>query len=60
MSKLEDLINIIYNYDILVSHWLDGDRAYFFETGDGKNAYDFADELRNTAFEIIEELKEKY
>ena len=57
MSKLDDLTNIIYDYDALVGHWFDGNNARFFETGDGKSAYDFADELRNKAFEIIESLK---
>lgn len=57
MSKLDDLVDIIYDYDSLVEHWLDGDIASLYETGDGKNAYDFADELRNKAFEIIESMR---
>lgn len=59
MSKLDDLMNIIYDYDALVSHWLDGDRACLYETGDGKSAYEFADELREQAFEVIEVLQEE-
>lgn len=58
MSKLDDLIDIIYDYDALVGHWLEGNRACFFETGDGKSAYEFADELRENAFKIIDGLKE--
>lgn len=58
MSKLDNLMDIIYDYDALVEHWLDGDIASLYETGDGKSAYDFADELRENAFEIIESLKE--
>lgn len=58
MSKLYDLIDIIYDYDALVEHWLDGDIASLYETSDGKSAYDFVDELRNTAFEIIDSLRE--
>lgn len=57
MDKINELFEIIYAYDGLIEHWLDGDMACLYETSDGKNAYDFADELRNRAFEIIDELE---
>lgn len=57
MSKLDELIGIIYDYDDLLSYWLSGTRAFFYETDEGKSASEVADNLRNRAIEIIEQLK---
>lgn len=37
MSKLDELLGIIYDYDDLLSYWLGGTRAFLYETDEGKN-----------------------
>lgn len=57
MSKLDELLGIIYDYDDLLSYWLGGTRAFLYETDEGKTASEVADNLRNRAVEIIGQLK---
>lgn len=57
MSKLDELQDIIWDYEILIEHWLSGNKASTYRTGDEKSANEFFDELRNRACELIEQLK---
>lgn len=57
MSKLDELQDIIWDYEILIEHWLGGNKASTCRTGDEKSANEFFDELRNRACELIEQLK---
>ena len=59
MSKLDELIGIIYDYDGLLSYWLGGTRAFLYETDEGKTASEVADNLKNRVIEIIKQLKLK-
>ena len=60
MSKLDELLGIIYDYDDLLSYWLGDTRAFLYKTDEGKTASEIADRLRNRAIEIIEQLEEKH
>lgn len=58
MSKLEELMNIIYDYDDFLAHWIAGECADLYETDEGKSAYEVTKELKEQAFEIIEKLRD--
>ena len=60
LTKFEQLEKIIYQYDSLIDEWLNGNISSLYETADNKSAYEFSDELRNTALALISNLKEGY
>ena len=59
LTKFEQLEKIIYQYDSLIEEWLEGNIASLYVTDDNKSAYEFSDELRNTALKLISNLKEE-
>lgn len=60
MNKLQQLENIIYDYDDLLWNWICGVQVNSYERDDGKTVGEVADNLRNRAIEIIERLKEEH
>lgn len=60
LTKFEQLEKIIYQYDSLIDEWLNGNDVSLYETDNNKSAYEFSDELRNTALALISNLKEEY
>lgn len=59
MSKLYELMGIIYDYDDFISHWIGGERADLYETDEGKRASEVADELFMKASKIIDNLRDE-
>ena len=55
MSKIQDLKSIIYYYDELLDYWFDGTRPC---DTDEENVYATADDLRNRAIAILEEMEQ--
>lgn len=55
-NMLEELRNIIYSMDTLIGHWMDGYNADCWESDDGQSVYQVADNLRNRALSIIDQL----
>ena len=58
LTKFEQLEKIIYQYDSLIEEWLNGNIASLYITDNNKSVHEFSDELRNTALELIFNLKE--
>ena len=52
MEELKELKEIIYNYNDLMSCWMDGE--------DGNLYADNSDDLRNRAIKILENLEKKF
>ena len=55
-DKFEELKAIIYGMDELIGKWFDGENAACC-AADGENVYGMADDYRNCAIALIEEIK---
>lgn len=57
-NKINELCEIIYKMDELIGHWFDGTSAALL-SADGENVYFTADECRNRAIQILEEISKE-
>lgn len=57
MNKLEELRQIIYGYDELLSYWFDGVRPADASEQEENCVYNMSDDYRNRALNILEEMK---
>ena len=57
-EKLNELRNIVYGFDGLLDYWFDGIPAGVAGAA-GVPVYEMADDLRNRALRIIEELQDE-
>ena len=57
-EKLNELRDIVYGFDGLLDYWFDG-IPVGVAGADGVPVYEMADDLRNRALQIIEELQDE-
>ena len=57
MHKLEELKQIIYGYDELLSYWFEGVRPADASEQEEQCVYAMSDDYRNRALKILEEMK---
>ena len=57
-NYLDKLKDIIYTYDDLIDRWCSSIPVSLYESEEGESVYVVADNLRNTAISIIEQMKE--
>ena len=55
-NELQELRECIYGMDALLDHWFNGDRASLLAAG-GEPVYSMADDFRNRALKILENIE---